>query len=747
LCQEAVVEKETALAALRIEVNERTSSSANKDATLADQTSIIAELKKSIANMNAEIASERKQASEVLDSRLAEFNVEKEKEKGKMTKLITKLREMKVSLDGKAEEAKLLSVENDKLQLQLTEALQGKTDSDERGSSATSKLFKLNAKLDSKVAEVERLQATEQELKAEINKIRDNKNVLESVCESQRGEIKSLLAELKQSTDIVSRFQAREARPVDFDVKLRCEDDDNNVWCLVDTRVRTPINMSEDSSNPTLVDETRQWHLEEKVLQWISEKDVAAEGGFSIEEEIELPPTIQDSLLDGFAEEKNALLDKIASITSELDNSHKSFDAYRERTRTSLKVSASTQKAADDTIASLKKELKFQQVRQQQTEAAADQRVEHFISALHEVRHLVQAEKTQLSTLQHRLAESQSTLMRLQEEYEENLAAMKVESEAAKSAQETFVPLGDVQAIQGELSDMKESFYALKQKEAKLLQEIKKRGDLARQLCSEKDEEIKNLREKLHYDQKQIANGGDGGKSPIKNGLERRHSKDHAETNDMCLASTSSDHNAKEEGQIIATSSSVDGKTFDEKDLEFSSAEDDENGDFQILLNIARFQAQRDIKSGDPAVHFQQSLQRLVENNQSLRAEIERLQERENRRLDMNMSGYSSVPRTVKESSQESNSAKLSNSTNDTDSIEEAREQRLSYLRNAFSKFVQAKDAVEVQNIGRVICTILNFSNEEQVLVNAAITRFSPAIVASSTIDNLSSTVSSFFNF
>ena len=43
----------------------------------------------------------------------------------------------------------------------------------------------------------------------------------------------------------------------------------------------------------------------------------------------------------------------------------------------------------------------------------------------------------------------------------------------------------------------------LKTKEQKLLKEIKKRGDLARQLCSAKDDEIKQLREKLHFDQRQ----------------------------------------------------------------------------------------------------------------------------------------------------------------------------------------------------------------------------------------------------
>jgi hypothetical protein len=219
-------------------------------------------------------------------------------------------------------------------------------------------------------------------------------------------------------------------------------------------------------------------------------------------------------------------------------------------------------------------------------------------------------------------------------------------------------------------------------------------------------------------------------------------------------------------------------KHYEESDLEFSTPEDDEQGDFQILLNIARFQAQRDIQStsscgsgggssgsstsGDPSLHFQQSLQRLVEGNQALRAEIERLQEREKRRLDMNMSGYSTAASTSSGGAAQSGShevtctptppspgaaAAAAGAGAAAGGIEEAREQRLSYLRNAFSRFVQAKDAAEVQSIGRVICTILNFPAQEQQAVNAAILRFSPAIVASSTIDTLSNTVSSFFNF
>jgi hypothetical protein len=53
------------------------------------------------------------------------------------------------------------------------------------------------------------------------------------------------------------------------------------------------------------------------------------------------------------------------------------------------------------------------------------------------------------------------------------------------------------------IEDLNDEISSLKTKEQKLMQEIKKRGDLARQLCSAKDEEIKQLREKLHFDQRQ----------------------------------------------------------------------------------------------------------------------------------------------------------------------------------------------------------------------------------------------------
>jgi hypothetical protein len=56
----------------------------------------------------------------------------------------------------------------------------------------------------------------------------------------------------------------------------------------------------------------------------------------------------------------------------------------------------------------------------------------------------------------------------------------------------------------------------------------------------------------------------------------------------------------------------------------------------------------------------------------------------------------------------------------------------MEYLRHAFSALFKGHEVVEIQNLGRVICTILNYSAEEQIHVNSDIQRCAPAIVSAS---------------
>jgi hypothetical protein len=77
---------------------------------------------------------------------------------------------------------------------------------------------------------------------------------------------------------------------------------------------------------------------------------------------------------------------------------------------------------------------------------------------------------------------------------------------------------------------------------------------------------------------------------------------------------------------------------------------------------------------------------------------------------------------------------------------ESEREQRIVYLRQAFCGFFKAKNSVEMQHLGRVICAILGVSIEEQNSVLEAIGRLVPAVVATSTIESLSNQLSSIFS-
>jgi len=72
--------------------------------------------------------------------------------------------------------------------------------------------------------------------------------------------------------------------------------------------------------------------------------------------------------------------------------------------------------------------------------------------------------------------------------------------------------------------------------------------------------------------------------------------------------------------------------------------------------------------------------------------------------------------------------------------------QRLLYLRQALCRLFQAKDHKEMDNLARVVCKILNVSEEEELLIMDSISRlFVPAIVANSTIESSWNNFTSWF--
>jgi hypothetical protein len=73
------------------------------------------------------------------------------------------------------------------------------------------------------------------------------------------------------------------------------------------------------------------------------------------------------------------------------------------------------------------------------------------------------------------------------------------------------------------------------------------------------------------------------------------------------------------------------------------------------------------------------------------------------------------------------------------------REQRIVYLRQAFTGFFRAKKEVEMQHLGRVICAILELAADEQALVMEGISKLTPALITNSTIESFTSNLTSAF--
>ena len=73
------------------------------------------------------------------------------------------------------------------------------------------------------------------------------------------------------------------------------------------------------------------------------------------------------------------------------------------------------------------------------------------------------------------------------------------------------------------------------------------------------------------------------------------------------------------------------------------------------------------------------------------------------------------------------------------------REKRFLYLKQAICGFFKARQAVEMEHLGRVICAILGLSMEEQCVVMDGVSVLAPMRSASTTMENLTSTITSLF--
>ena len=71
--------------------------------------------------------------------------------------------------------------------------------------------------------------------------------------------------------------------------------------------------------------------------------------------------------------------------------------------------------------------------------------------------------------------------------------------------------------------------------------------------------------------------------------------------------------------------------------------------------------------------------------------------------------------------------------------------EHVTYLRQAFCRFVKARDPVEMQHCGRVMCAILSLPTDEQTVLMENILRISE-LITPSVVDSITSSIFSFYS-
>lgn len=135
---------------------------------------------------------------------------------------------------------------------------------------------------------------------------------------------------------------------------------------------------------------------------------------------------LQDDLRSIFENEKNLLTQRIEALEQEIKQSQTAFDKYRDRARESLKKSASELHGTEQTLKSLKDQLKSEAQSHDITRHELQEAKRQYMISVQEVKREVAAERMRIDGF----------FSRLREVREEAVKAQQLEQERVNLAQE-----------------------------------------------------------------------------------------------------------------------------------------------------------------------------------------------------------------------------------------------------------------------------------------------------------------------
>eukprot|EP01034_Spumella_vulgaris_P025367 gene25367-31818_t len=744
-----------------------------------------------------------------LSTQLVQSTGECEQLRQNLESITSQCMSLSAASEEKAQQIDALQSELDQTRSELEEAQSAvdsvKDESKGRSAKAIEKIKTLMAEKHELSSQVELLTQEVETRDTQLISYSDHLNTLDLQIVSLNatlGEKEKLLLQLE---DALALFKERESGlrrhlgeksrvPTHFEVLMRCSDGDRN-WCLVSR------GHHETQSSDASLDHL-SWNTESEVLGWIASRDSSreantaagssADSSFSIDvaggEDVELPPTVQDELREVFARERQELLARLEDINTEKENSQQAFDKYRERAKVSLMKTATDLQAEQVKVGQMEEAVKEEKYRTQQAEAAVRQLEFAHQQALERVRQSIRVEKEGIDRLRTEIASLRADVAVAADE-----ERLRVEAEV-RSAQESSERLSeDSGEWQAKIDLLVEQITTLQGKEKMLTSEMRKKGDLARQIILGKDEEIAQWRTKA----KQAAGGGDmndglncfqpqpassrGRKGPV---VLVSESQTMIPRLDIPTSSSNNQPSSSSEGSGSSSGKGTKsggttpiflpdvkeqvmdrggggasggsggggggggaGLTRQQGSLSFETEE---------ILSAVEDHALATARSQsagpqDMAAFNEELYRRAVHREQEL---LEQIRQLKGEILRSKQSIMGTTPRKARPPS----SPTPTSSNHDTyhspskqgisggghhmvtifddthladseahEKEDGEREQRLTYLKQAFLGFFKAKKGVEMQHLGRVICAILGLTEDEQYTVMEGILKLAPA--------------------
>ncbi|RYH05460.1 hypothetical protein EON65_44620 [archaeon] len=227
--------------------------------------------------------------------------------------------------------------------------------------------------------------------------------------------------------------------------------------------------MDEEKQNEHLLQASLQWRLEDELvaqfhamLEQKADEGDGIDGQFSIgelylwhswlflflslfpwfslkadlQDNLYLPPVLQDDLRGIFDNEKNLLLQRIEALEQEIKQSQTAFDKYRDRARESLKKSASELHGTEQTLKSLKDQLKSEIQSHELTRHELHQSKQQHMISSQEVRRELAAERMRIDGFFSRLREVREEIVKAQQLEQERVRLAQEQLETQKKLEE-----------------------------------------------------------------------------------------------------------------------------------------------------------------------------------------------------------------------------------------------------------------------------------------------------------------------